>query len=401
MIASVIGRVAVGVCALALAGAVVVSAEQSNATPGPIGRLLGVGATLAQVSTAATKVASATGKPSAADLAAASRLATTAPLSPLPYLVFAASRDDDALIDRALKRDPRFALGYSWRLLDRGKAGDVTGITRALVGLAATVPNDRVLQGLVQVSADPRARAIIKEKLRGGAPWRDSFLVILGASSADRNGAFDLLQAADRTPAANAAASTAPNDRRNFLAQLTQKQDYERAYLAWVQWLPAASQAAVGNVFDGGFRAFDALPPFGWQIMPVQGGSVTIEPTRGLSLDYAGTEGVTLVQQTLMLPPGRYRLKTVANLQAPGGGPGSDGSASGPPITWSLVCLPTNTPLQSVPLPLAGRTASVQGPVFAVNGQCVAQRLDLAVAPMDFSRHFSGSVRSVEIEAIR
>jgi hypothetical protein len=185
------------------------------------------------------------------------------------------------------------------------------------------------------------------------------------------------------------------DDRRAFLAQMITQHDYERAYLAWVQWLPAASQTAVGHVFDGDFTGAAALPPFAWEVADGAGGTTAIAPASGLSIDYSGSDGSVLAKQMVLLAPGRYRLVTEAKFQ-----PVSNENGTAP-LTWTLVCAVGNTALNELPVPLDGSAKRVAGAPFEVPVGCNAQTLSLKVNSADFAKHLSGAIRSVGIETVK
>ena len=396
-------RAVVLAASLLLMALVVVAAERARATPSALGRALGIEPLTARLATIADTLAVAHHEPTAAQIAFARRAGAAAPLNALPYYIAAAAggpattQQRRVLADMALRRDPRLRPAWSWMVADRVARQDGAGIARALIRLAVlSDPNQQIWTAIAQISADPAARAEIKREIQRGAPWRDTYLTALSGSPVDRAVVFEMLQSVGKhPPVTNTPVAGPPDDQRAFLAALIARKEYERAYLAWVQWLPAASQDAVGHVFDGQFRGRVALPPFSWRVIEGTGGATAIDPATGLTLDYAGDDTVAVAEQTLLLSPGRYRIVTQAKFDA------IPVDAGVSPVTWSVACLPDAKPLADLAVPLDGAEHRVAGAAFDVPATCQAQTLSLKVGPVDFGKRAAGHIRAVTIEAIK
>ena len=398
------GRALVLVGALLLAALVFVATERARPASTGLGRALGMEPLDAELAVIADTIAVAHRQPDAGQLAVARRAARAAPLDALPYYIVGAVNAPETvarrrtLVAMALHRDPRLRPAWSWTVADRVAANDVPGITRALLRLAVLGTDAQQLWGAIaQLSADPSARAIIKSEIRRGAPWRDTYLAALSSSPVDRAVVFEMLESVGKHAPVSAAPPPpgTPDDRRAFLAALIDRKDYERAYLAWVQWLPAASQEAVGHVFDGSFKGRAALPPFAWRMIEGAGGSAAIDPAIGLSLDYSGNDVADVAQQTLLLSPGRYRVVSQAKFDSV-----SIDSATSP-VAWNLTCLPDGKQLGQLALPLDGVERRIAGAPFEVATACQAQLLALKVGPSDFGKRIAGHIRAVTIEAVK
>ncbi|WP_353204008.1 hypothetical protein [Sphingomonas sp.] len=390
--------------AVVFIGIVTVSTEQARPAATRLGRTIGIEPVEPRLAAIADTIAVSHRRPSDADLAFASHVATRQPLVALPYYIAAATRAPSAvqtaraLNALALQRDPRLRPAWAWRVTDRAQANDVGPTTHALIRLAVlSAEAGPIWSAIAQISADPAARKEIKAEIARGASWRDVYLTALSGSTVDRAIVFEMLESAGKhAPVTNVAPPPGtPDDRRAFLAQMITQRDYERAYLAWVQWLPAASQAAVGHVFDGDFKGAAALPPFSWELANGTGGTTAIVPASGLSIDYSGSDGSVLASQMVLLQPGRYRLVTQATFQ-----PVSNENGTAP-LTWTLVCVGGNTPLNDLPVPLDGSAKRVAGAPFEVAAGCAAQTLSLRVNSADFAKHLSGAIRSVAIETVK
>ena len=383
---------------------VAVSTEQVRPAATMLGRAIGIEPVEPRLAAIADTIAVAHHRPSAADLGFANRIAVRQPLNALPYYIAAATRAADAVANAralnaiALQRDPRLRPAWAWQVTDRAKANDVGGTTRALIRLAVLSPDSApIWSAIAQISADPAARKEIKAEIARGAAWRDGYLTMLSASKVDRAIVFEMLESVGkRAPVTNVPPPPGtPDDRRAFLAQMITRRDYERAYLAWVEWLPAASQKAVGHVFDGDFTGAAALPPFNWELADGVGGTTAIAAATGLSVDYSGSDGSVLAKQMVLLSPGRYRLVTQASFD-----PVSNENGAAP-LTWTLVCVSGNTALNELAVPLDGNAKRVAGAPFEVAAGCEAQTLSLKVNSADFAKHLSGAIRSVAIEAVK
>lgn len=398
---SFVRRALVLIVAAALAGAVVAAAEQARPGYTPLGKALGLWSRESRLAGIAdSKIARGT-PPGADDLAFARRVATTAPLSALPFYILGAdaqAHDPTAAMAAAIRRDPRLLPAYGWQAEHAARAGDIADATRALIRLASLSPTEsaRYWPAIVQLTADPAARAVIKREMAREPLWRDSYLEQLSGSSVDRAVVFEMLQSSGRTrdAAVLPLQPGRPDDRRAFIAQMVARKDYERAYLAWVQWLPAASQDGMGHVFDSSFKGLPALQPFTWTFGNGVGGATAIDAANGLALDYSGTDGATLAQQTLLLGAGRYRIVTQARFDATA----ADGAT--PPLVWTLTCIADQHVLTELAVPLDVAAKRVAGQTFAVAQSCPAQTLVLRANPADFAKRLSGSIRSVTVEAM-
>lgn len=397
-------RSAAFVGALVFVGIITVSTEQARPAATALGRAIGVVPAHQRLAAIADSIAVSHRQPSAADLAFANRVAMRQPLSALPFYITAASRpaaavnNARALNALALRRDPRLLPAWAWEVTDRAKANDTAAATRALIRVAVLNRDPAAIwRAIAQISADPVAREEIKAEIARGAAWRDPYLAALSASNVDRAVVFEMLESSGKhvPPAKVVAPTGTPDDRPAFLAQMINKRDYERAYLAWVQWLPDASQKAVGHVFDGAFTGAAALPPFAWELADGAGGTTSIAPATGLTVDYSGSDGSVLAKQLLLLPTGRYRVVTQARFD-----PVSNENGAAP-LSWTLTCAPDGPVLNELAVTLDGTARRTVGTPFVVAAGCQAQTLSLKVNSADFAKHLSGAIRSVSIEAVQ
>lgn len=293
------------------------------------------------------------------------QLATVDPLNPAPYL-FAG-----ALAERSGQRQRARALFQSAALRDpRSEAAHYF-----LAGLALS--NDDIDEGLNQLAilsqlnprsvdfsktfaAYARLRAdsgAIRRALERNRANRDELLYALAADP----------QNADLIVSLVASASTGPISREHdWRARLVQTLaaagDYDAARLRWIQ---LGGERFPDGLSSPGFGAGGAPAPFNWTYSG--GGAGVAEPSGdgSLSVLYYGRSDAVLVEQTIRLLPGRYRLSMPT-------------SGEGQPdvLAWRLSCVANASPIASIPL-TQGHTAGA----FDVPTGCVAQKLDLVASP--------------------
>ena len=223
------------------------------------------------------------------------------------------------------------------------------------------------------MAGDKAAKPEIDKILVANPPWRTRFFEELGGVVADARTPFGLLLALKET--------TAPPTSReikSYLNFLLQHKLYKFAYFAWRQFLSVEQLASTGLLFNGGFESPPSGAPFDWTLLQPDNALVEI-----LSRPEAPANKALLVQfgqgrvffrgvfQTVMLPPGAYRLK--------GAYRGNITGRRG--MQWSVRCAETNATLGESPMFL-GAFQDWQGfeSAFKVpDSGCEAQtvRLDL------------------------
>jgi len=327
------------------------------------------------------------------DPARAERLLAAAPLDPtaLTYLGLAAAGKGDEtrarvlmtlavrsdgrsvrarlwLMDQDLRRrDYRSAIDHFDRLVTVGPQG-TTGLINAMTG----------------VVRDPASHAALARKLATNPPWRQTFLYALNQQGVSPNIIYRL------TPQ-DSAKTQVLFEQSALLQSLLKKHEYERAYLAWINFLPEASLKQLGPVYDPQFEKLSGPLPFNWRLTDGTDGSSEYSAPKGLTISYLGTGPATLTEQTLLLSPGRYQLSVIAS--------GSDDSNQ---LAWTVTCSDAGEPSQTLPLIALKDGRQRYATQFDVPvASCGSQRLALIGSPVEFPRKASAIIHAVTVELVK
>lgn len=156
--------------------------------------------------------------------------------------------------------------------------------------------------------------------------------------------------------------------------------NHAKARRVWEQ-LSGAKVPAAG-LFNPGFEASEAPPPFNWQLAN-DGGGVADGGSRALDVLYYGRSDMVLAAQTLLLPPGTYRLGM--RVRGDVGEPGS--------VRWIVRCLGGGEPLLELPLP-------AEAGAFQVPADCKVQRLELVAVGQEFPKQAQFSVGGLQLTRV-
>ncbi|HET7708181.1 MAG TPA: hypothetical protein VFK50_01455 [Sphingomicrobium sp.] len=147
---------------------------------------------------------------------------------------------------------------------------------------------------------------------------------------------------------------------RVILPKLVKAGQVEHAYRLWDA---VDGESGKGLLFNPSFRPSKAPPPFNWTYRSDSTGFAEGNGKGGLHVLFYGREDSVLANQTLLLPPGRYRLAMKV-----------DGNPGGM-LRWSLTCLPSTAELFALEL---GASAQTKPAIhFIVGSGCPAQLLEL------------------------
>jgi hypothetical protein len=323
----------------------------------------------------------------------AERLLAADPLDPvaLTYLGLAADRKGDTsrartLMTLAVRSDGRALRARLW-LLDqdlrhRDYRAAIEHFDRLVrIGPPGTAALINAMAGVVR---DPASRAPLARKLATNPPWRASFLYALNQQGVSPDVIYQL------TPQ-DSAKSQVLFEQAALLQSLLKNKEYERAYLAWINFLPESSLKQLGPIYDPQFQKLPGPLPFNWQLTDSAEGSSEFSKPHGLNVSYLGGSATPLTEQTLLLSPGRYRLTAVAS-----------GSDENNQLSWTITCPGVGEPLQTMKITGLNGNHHRYATQFEVPAAgCGAQRLALMGSPAEFPRTTSVLFESVMVELVK
>jgi hypothetical protein len=204
--------------------------------------------------------------------------------------------------------------------------------------------------------------AALARTLERRPPWRRSFMEYLGRKGAERSvyPVAEVIQALRRS-----AAPVEANEARDLVNRLVHDGDFERAYLLWRSVAPPL-RASAGMLYNGGLEIPASGAAFDWTLRSTPGVAVAVEnggPAHGnvLRLRFGGARVAEIgVVQTLLLPPGGYRVFSQVRSQDIRGAED---------LEWRVYCLSKPSRL-------------------------------VAVAPVALERDWSGSVLDLDVPAV-
>lgn len=327
------------------------------------------------------------------DPARAERLLAAVPLDPvaLTYLGLAADKKGDtararALMMLAVRSDGRALRARLWIMdqdLRRRDYGSAIEHFDRLIRIGPPGTNG-LINAMTGVVSDPASHAPLARKLATNPPWRSAFLFALNQRGVSPDVIYQL------TPQ-NTAKSQVLFEQSALLQSLLKNREYERAYLAWINFLPESSLKQLGPVYDPQFQQLPGPLPFNWMVTDGTEGSSEFSKPKGLNVSYLGGTAATLTEQTLLLSPGRYRLSVTAA-----------GSDENNQLSWTVTCPGAGEPLQSVKLTGLKDSPQRYTTQFDIPAaDCGAQRLALVGAPVEFPRTASAMIDSVTVELVK
>lgn len=301
-------------------------------------------------------------------------------------LAIAANADADANSARRLfgqvheitRRDEAVSL---WLALDAARRGRVDDAMTYFDELLRTSSASRalLLQRLAVVSADPKLRGSLAQKLRANPPWLSEFW---DAGSATEAGAQAIGQLV-RDLAPNVAMSATAKERLalNLLAG-------GHASLAEDIYERLSNAGPKPTVANAKFRQPSVFPPIDWQTYSTGDFSAEIMPAEGVM--YVGATGYpadVAARQFVVLQPGRYRLGASARLFSLG---------EGEQVLVRLSCRLGGS-WQPVQLRLTQGTASVD---FSASTACAGYFLDVVPVTTEGTQGFDAEVTGITIDRL-
>ncbi len=323
------------------------------------------------------------------DTAVATRLLGRDPLDPnaLTYVALAAESKGDtgrtrSLMELALRSDGRSLRPRIWLIDQAVRRRDyVTAVAHLDRLIMVNVPGRQLtINAMTGIVRDPASHAPLAQKLATNPMWRHDFLYALNQKGMPADAVFGLT-------AQNSAQTSALFEQSALLQSLLKNHEYERAYLAWINFLPEAQLKQVGNIYDPGFANLPGPAPFNWQFLNSQDGAAEFRAPRGLTISYLGAAPAVLAWQTLLLSPGRYTLSVIAS-----------GQDEYNQLSWTVTCAEGGAPVVTTRLTSLSEGRRKYSTVFEIPASgCQAQQLALNGAPGEFPKTANAAVESVQI----
>ena len=291
------------------------------------------------------------------------------------------------LADQALKVEPRTRLAWLARLDRQMRQRRNVDAANSALRLLSVDPKQfaTYLPILATLTRDRRTLPLIAAALRPVPIWRTPFLSLLSEQQFDPAIRYALMN-----PAFGAAGVTVEVDHTAFVNDLVARGDFDRAYLAWLSFLPDVALRGVGTPYDAGFDGLPGPPPFNWLLSTVEADRASIEEGV-LDISYSGRRGAELASQVVIVPAGTYRMATTIADANDGGA-----RANGTGLTWRIACLPQRTVIAEIPLNLSLLRRGQQSPPFAVPADgCGAVSLSLVGTASEFPARLNARIDSV------
>lgn len=310
--------------------------------------------------------------------------AAGAPLEAVPFyyraIEMAATLPVDdlrALLDEALKRDPRHYYARTWRArlyYDAGRIPEAVDEILKVIRLNQKSERDYV-EAIVDVARDVRNRPLILKLVAQRPFWANAFMQRVEAEIPDDE--FQL-----------ALASLAPDTFNRYIARLMEKGDYDRAFLIWQSSWSEDKRLTFSWPSDPRFSPENADAPFGWR----EDQRNASRGSDGLYVFYPGRDPRKVVTQIMMLGSGyRYRLSawSQGEIKERGGW-----------FEWKLTCRNSEAPIGSIPIRVATPTFAPLTTDVSVPEDCPVQVLSLSAVPGEYALSARLVVREVRIEQL-
>lgn len=277
------------------------------------------------------------------------------------------------LISTAAARSLRDGPSHAWMMRDHLRAGRYApAFEHGKVLLWVPGAGRMVSRQMAAAAAsDPKAREALAEVF-ADAEDRSELLSRELAAIMDPGAYFYFL-----IDLKDAGGTLRRDETARAIASMLRTRDVAQAYLAWVQLLPQEGQQGLGNVYDGDFEGLPGAPPFNWNLRADAG--TEISPTPGgtgqsLYIQYEGERPRPLTEQTLLLPPGPYRLRVRARMA---------GEGYGEQLVWTASCAGVAEPLFQFDAPDEAEVWRELSAGFTVPEGCAWQHLRLNGRPGD------------------
>ena len=292
-------------------------------------------------------------------------------------------------MEEASRRNPRLVPAYLF-LAEQYLRDDRPADALAKIAVALRLPvsaeeNDRLMRALYLLAGNVKGRIALSRALAANPPWRVSFVQYVATRGSDRGALFDVV----RTSSAN------EDERKSFLVGLVAAEDFERAYLAWVNFLPPSAIDHVAPIYDGTFRKLPGPAPFNWELFT--GDSATAEmiddarvpPGTALSVNFFGSDRTMIATQTMLVPPGTYAMSIAAA--------GNSESVLGGSFSWELACLPGGSVLGRMSFGGLRANPTAHRMAVAIPANCRAETLTLFGIPGETNAQVNAEFSAISL----
>jgi hypothetical protein len=327
------------------------------------------------------------------------RGATTAPLAFEPFYLEAKAVESAgqlnraiALMEEARRRQSSFVITRVQLLAYYGQARRYASMISEMNLVLGVSPEVRtaMLPELAKLISDPDGRLALASVLAESPPWsKDFFQAAPNADFTSQDAAALLNQLRQR----GASGEELRLAQGLYLGSLVSTGEYGRARAIWLQALPEAERQRNRLLFDGRFSGSNAPSPFGWTLHDQEVGRAEIarsqEAGHHLDIHYFGGVNAILAEQTLALPPGRYRL----GFQARRNTEIRSGS-----IAWVVTCLPLRAEAGRIPIePSREEFQAIAGTFSVPASGCAGQRLSLVATVGEVSQVINVQLGRMEL----
>lgn len=165
-----------------------------------------------------------------------------------------------------------------------------------------------------------------------------------------------------------------------LLNNLVKAKDYAKAHAVWSAVVGGPTSGDL--LYDAGFSARQAPPPFNWSLVTATVGLAERQPGGRLHVLFYGNEDGVLASQLLLLRPGNYRLQMAVV------GPLTNAQL----LAWSVRCVSSLEPLAR--MPLGAGTRSVK---FEVVANCPAQWIELSGRSGEVAEQSDVTIRGLSL----
>jgi hypothetical protein len=240
---------------------------------------------------------------------------------------------------------------------------------------------------MIDALSDPGARQAAVSRLVWRPEWRGPFLAALANDPKNAGEARLVFEAlySSRAPLSESEQSLLIDD-------LVGTGAYADARAEWLRLLPASDRSGDTLLYDGGFKGLPGTPPFNWSFVDEDGAVSELGDAPGggpaLHLEYPTGRPHRLLAQTLVLPPGSYRLRGQVLF---------DQSARGDQLAWRLECVGGEKLAEQRQAASGAGWSQLQIDFATPPTGCAAQRLELSSLAQDDIRTSEAWVRNLAL----